>query len=384
LENISRLLRGYVEDGLVAGCSAAVTRRGVAVYDEVFGHQDREKDVPMAKDAIFRAYSMTKVFTAVTLLTLYDRGFIRLHDPVSGYLPSFKNPMVSENGDPSKAVPASREITILDLLTMTSGIPYAGPNSHPAADINRWWDVSPEIRKKTLSQIMEDVGGYPLAFHPGEKYMYGYSSDVLGGVIEAASGMSLRDTMREAVLKPLGLVDTDFFVPAEKIHRFAALYDRNENGSLTRDGSHFYNDSFHAPPAFESGGGGLVSTTRDITRFAQMLARYGELDGTRILSPSAVRRMASDHLNAEQRRHFDWPMQRGYGYGLSVRVLTDPVRSGHGVSAGEFGWDGLAGTWFAADPVNEMTLVFMTQVKPCDFTLYIPKYMQCVYGALAE
>jgi len=389
-KNLDALLKGFVDSGMTAGCAAEITRRGQTAYRRAFGFLDRESRAPMQTDSIFRIYSSTKVFTSVAMLTPFEKGAFRMYDPVWDYLPSFKHQTVSEKTSDGRErlVSVKRDVTIKDLFTMTSGLPYSGPNSHPSNNIfSAWADGADDlkgVRGWDLAKVMDEAGKYPLSFHPGEHYMYGYGSDVLGGLIEVISGMKFREYMKKAVLDPLGLNDTDFWVPAGKRSRLATLYNIGPDDALTPDRSPFFNEIVESRPVYESGGGGLVSTVGDVSRFAQMLAQSGKLGGVRILSKETVELMSSNHLNEEQLKDFNWPIHRGYGYGLGVRVLIDPALASTGASKGEFAWDGLAGTWFGVDPREELVMVYHMQINPYDPLKFIPKFMQTVYGALDD
>ena len=220
------------------------------------------------------------------------------------------------------------------------------------------------------------VGQLPLAFEPGEKWMYGFSIDILGGVVEVLSGKRLGDYVRENILDPLGMEDTGFYVPARKQERIATLY-RIHDGLKPEK-----RDFPAAPPVFESGGGGMFSTVRDYSRFAQTLLRGGTLDGVRILGRKTVDLISTDHLTPEQRKGDNWDTQRGYGYGLGVRVMTNPELAGVNGSVGEWGWDGAFGNWFCVDPEEDLTCVYLTNSIPGDHYRFIPKLMAAMYASL--
>ncbi len=346
-----------------------------------FGYADREKGVPMSDSTIFPIASMSKVVTVVGIMRLYEEGRFQLWDPVSRYLPGFGSPKVAEEKpDGTCEIREARgEVTLRQLFTMTSGVPYAGEDT-AAARIRM--EKEKEARKggKTILPTVDYcnwVGQLPLAFDPGEKWMYGFSIDVLGAVIEVLTGKTLGDYLKETVFDPLGMKDTGFFVPAEKQDRIAKLY-RIREGMKPED--RMYPS---AKPVFESGGGGLFSTVADYSRFAQMLLHGGTLDGERILGRKTVELIASDHLTEAQQATHNWDTQRGYGYGLGVRVMTHPETADINGSVGEWGWDGAFGNWFCVDPKENLTCVYLTTNVPGDHYRFIPKLMASMYAELS-
>ena len=220
------------------------------------------------------------------------------------------------------------------------------------------------------------VGQLPLAFEPGERWMYGFSIDILGAVLEALTGKTLGEYLKENIFDPLGMKDTGFYVPQEKFDRIATLYHINEG--LKPEERWFCTEK----PSFESGGGGLYSSLHDYSRFAQMLLHGGTLDGVRILGRKTVDLISTDHLTPEQRKGDSWDTQRGYGYGLGVRVLTNPELAGINGSVGEWGWDGAFGNWFCVDPKENLTCVYFTTNLPGDHYRFIPKLMASMYASL--
>ena len=386
--NVDGLLKGFVENGSVAGVCAAVIRGGEVVYKNCFGFRDAEKGLPADQKTIFRIYSCSKVFTSVALMTLYERGLFKLYDEVGDYIPSFKNKMVAETDQQGRTrlVPARRGVRIRDLFTMTSGIQYGsegGPaqlemlrlNLRAAGDAkagNPW----------NTERMIDEVGKLPLAFHPGDHWMYGFSIDVLGRLVEIFSGKTLAEYIKETILVPLGMEDTAFYVPEAKRDRFAVMYVEDENGKLNPDHSDFYDDHYFTPPAFESGGGGMVSTLDDLAKFTAMLANNGSFEGRRIIGRKTVELMRRNHLNEQQLADDSWEQQRGYGYGLGVRVMIDIAEADINGSEGEWGWDGFPGNWLCMDPSEDLAMVYLVnRVKGMHYK-FIPKFMAAVYGAL--
>ncbi|MBQ7185088.1 MAG: serine hydrolase [Clostridia bacterium] len=377
---IQNTLSRFVSDGQIAGCSVRVTRRDTVLYEGNFGYADIENKAPMSDETIFPIASMSKVVTVAGIMRLYERGLFKMWDPVSAYLPGFKHPKIAaEKPDGTcEIVDARGEVTMRQLFTMTSGIPYPGKDT-AAARLRL--EKEKEYMAKGLPipdtvRYCDLVGTLPLAFEPGEKWMYGFSIDVLGAVIEVLSGQTLGEYLKENIFDPLGMTDTGFFVPADKQDRIATLYHIHEG---MKPAGRDYPDR---KPVFESGGGGLFSTVRDYSRFARMLLGGGTLDGARILGRKTVDLIATDHLTPGQQATHNWDTQRGYGYGLGVRVMKDTAAAGINGSVGEWGWDGAFGNWFCVDPGEEMTCVYLTTNLPGDHYRFIPKLMASLYASL--
>ena len=373
-------LSRFVDSGEIAGCSVRIVRGDETLYEGCFGRANIEKNIPITEDTIFPIASMSKVITVAGIMRLYEQGLFKLWDPVSAYLPGFKSPTVAkEKPDGShEIVPAKGEVTMRQLFTMTSGVPYGGDDT-AAARIRRDKEKEYFAEGGTMPDtrtVCDWVGGLPLAFEPGERWMYGFSIDVLGGVIEALTGKTLGEYLKETIFDPLGMTDTGFFIPAEKLDRAATLY-RIHEGMQPADRRYPTEK-----PAFESGGGGLFSTVRDYSRFAQMLLRGGTLDGARVLGRKTIDLIATDHLTPEQQATHSWDTQRGYGYGLGVRVMTHPEIADINGSVGEWGWDGAFGNWFCVDPKEDLTCVYLTTNLPGDHYRFIPKLMASMYASL--
>ena len=373
-------LRRFVDEGQIAGCSVRILTGDEVRCEACFGYADIEGKVPIAQDTIFPIASMSKVVTVVGAMRLYERGLFKLWDPVSAYLPGFSKPGIAVEGPDGgfEIVPARGEVTLRQLFTMTSGVPYPGNDCAAARIHGERMDAHLASGRPmpATREYCDMVGRFPLAFEPGERWMYGFSIDVLGGVIEVLTGQTLGDYLKEAVFDPLGMEDTGFFVPARKQHRIARLYHINDG--MKPDDQRYPAEK----PAFESGGGGLFSTVRDYSRFAQMLLHGGSLDGARILGRKTVDLIAADHLTPGQQATHDWDTQRGYGYGLGVRVMTHPEIAEINGSAGEWGWDGMFGNWFCVDPAEKLTCVYLTTNLPGDHYRFIPKLMASMYASL--
>ena len=377
---IHNTLSRFVDSGEIAGCSARIMRNDEVLFEESFGYADIESKLKMSADTIFPIASMSKVITVAGIMQLYEQGLFKLWDPVSQYLPGFKNPKIAkEKPDGSyELVDAKGEVTMRQLFTMTSGVPYGWADTAAGRiriEKEKEWMSNPLSFPGTVGYV-NLVGQLPLAFEPGERWMYGFSIDVLGAVIEVLTGKSLGEYLKENVFDPLGMTDTGFFVPADKLERIATLYNINEGMKPSDRGAPT------SKPQFESGGGGMFSTVRDYSRFAQMLLHGGTLDGVRILGRKTIDLISTDHLTPEQRRSDNWDTQRGYGYGLGVRVMTNPELAGINGSVGEWGWDGAFGNWFCVDPKENLTCVYLTTNRPGEHYRFIPKLMASMYASL--
>ena len=355
-------------------------RNDETFFEGCFGYANIEKKVRISEKTIFPIASMSKVITVAGIMQLYEQGLFKLWDPVSEYLPGFKNPKIAkEKPDGSyEIVDARGEVTMRQLFTMTSGVPYPGKDT-AAARIRLEKEKALDealLSKSGTCEICSMVGELPLAFEPGERWMYGFSIDILGGVIEALTHQKLGEYLKKNIFDPLGMKDTGFFVPAEKYDRIATLY-QIRNG-MKPDPRVYPMQK----PQFESGGGGMFSTLHDYSRFAQMLLHGGTLDGVRILGRKTVDLIAMDHLTPQQQATHSWDTQRGYGYGLGVRVLTNPEIADINGSVGEWGWDGAFSNWFCVDPKENLTCVYLTTNLPGDHYRFIPKLMASMYASL--
>lgn len=387
------LSRRYIDAGRIAGCSVAVVRRGVLAHWATLGRADRERDVPVADDTIWRIYSMTKPVTAVALMTLYERGHFQLNDPVSRFIPEWRDLKVAGPGPDGtrRLVDPQRPMQVRDLLTHTAGIGY-GPDN---ADL----DVLPvgsrgRARSLRLDHDLEAMvarlAQTPLRFHPGTRWLYSLGLDVCGRLIEIISGRSLDRYLAEEIFEPLGMADTAFCVPDGQVGRFAASYARNSRKELvllddpTESG-------YLEMPSFLAGGGGLVSTLGDYLRFCRMLVEGGELAGQRVLGRKTVELMTANHLPGGATMA-DFALPGGYGevgfegmgFGLGMAVGQSPAATGVIGSAGEYMWGGAASTMFWVDPVEELAVVFMTQLLPSGTFNFRGQLKTLVYPAIID
>lgn len=363
LDRIPHHLNRYVDEGKLPGYLVMVARQGKPAYLHHYGFRDVETQRPVTEDTIFRIYSMTKPITSVALLQLYEQGFFQLDDPVSRFIPAFANLQVyaSGEGNEIRTMPPERAVTFRDLLTHTAGFTYGKFGDHPVDHLY----LANQVRGGTLVEMIERVSQLPLLFAPGSRWNYSIATDILGYLIEIIAGQKLDNYFAEHILDPLGMVDTAFWVSAEKRERFAANYNYHEGGMKRIE-----TDPYTQIPQLLSGGGGLVSTVADYFRFAQMLLNQGELDGVRVLGRKTVELMTSNHMpnNGDLASMgvpiFSETTYSGIGFGLGVSVLLDPAKAQILGSAGEYAWGGAASTAFWVDPVEEQIVIFLTQLMP--------------------
>lgn len=373
LKRIGERLGRYRDANLFPGYSVAVGRAGKVAYVHHAGLRDAEAALPVEADTVFRIYSMTKPVTAVAAMMLWEQGAFELTDPVSNFIPSFADCRVYIKGTAAAnlTVPVTEPVRIWHLLTHTAGLSYGFMRTHPVDELYRnggYEFGSPD--GKTLAMACDDWASIPLLFQPGSEWAYSVGLDVIGRVIEVVSGMTLDAFFDRHLFGPLGMVDTGFGCRPDQIDRLAALYvPMGPAKSAIRYDLLGNEATVHNPPLL-AGGGGLVSTLKDYFRFQQMLLNGGELDGVRLLAPSSVRNMGSNHLpgNADLEAYgrplFSETPYPGVGFGLGVSVTIDPVESKTAGSVGDFGWGGAASTWMLVDPVQDVTLTFMTQLLP--------------------
>jgi CubicO group peptidase (beta-lactamase class C family) len=361
LQRIHESIQRHVDAGEICGAVTVVARRGRVVHFEAHGLMDLESKKPMEKDAIFRLASMTKPITGVAVLMMVEEGKIRLNDPVSKFLPEFRDMKVAMPRErPAAAaapefyvVPANREITIRDLLTHTSGLVSGGLG---AAQVPR---LAPRAPDDTLATYVPKLATIPLDFQPGTQWAYsgGAGPDTLSRIVEIVSGQAYDEFLRTRIFEPLGMKDTFFYPPDDRRPRLVTLYRKSPNG-LEKDANQ---DGFSSKTYF-SGGGGLMSTAADYLQFAQMLLNGGELNGKRLLGPRTVELMASNHVGDMFNGKLGRPAH-GMGFGLIVQVVEDNVAAGLRVSNGSFGWDGAFGTQVWVNPKETMVTVIMIQTQ---------------------
>ncbi|REJ73056.1 MAG: class A beta-lactamase-related serine hydrolase [Acidobacteria bacterium] len=394
LARIDARMQEYLEREEMAGALGLIARRGEVAYFETWGEADRESGVPMTEDTIFRIYSMTKPITAVAVMMLYEEGKFFLNDPIGKYIPQLADlEVMTLTADGEGEEGATRKpkgpVTIKQLLNFTAGFTYGIFGNTPVDAMYR--NAGILFADRDLEHFVTKLGEIPLQFEPGTRWHYSVAIDVLGRLVEVTSGMPFDEFLKQRLFAPLGMDDTDFWVPEEKLDRFAQLY--RPVGAA--DGPEAFlqaNDSkaiepapamtsrgFLSRPGAPSGGGGLVSTAGDYLRFCQMLLNGGELDGVRILSPKSVELMSRNSLG-------DVPMgmgRSGYGFGLGVAVAMDQGDIGELGSDGEYNWGGAAGTRFWIDPEEELIGIFMVQILP-HRTTQGSDFRQLTYQAIVD
>jgi len=391
------LNRAYIDSGKIAGCQVAVARRGHLAYFKSLGLMDRERGKAMRDDTIFRIASMTKPITSVALMTLYERGYFQLNDPVHRFIPAWRDHRVwvSGEGDAMVTERPTRPMSMRDMLCHTGGLTYgamldalgAPVDSHP---------VGKEYAKLGLKRIdsedrqsfLQKLARVPLRYQPGERWLYSYSTDVCGALVEIISGKPLDRFLAEEVFDPLQMKDTAFTLPREKLDRFAANYRRGPDKGLQLledpEKSVYLN-----APNFCSGGGGLVSTTADYLRFCDMLRRGGELDGARILGPRTIELMRRNHLKGGKDLTemaiggFSETANEGVGFGLGFAGTLDSVTSGS-IVASDWYWGGAFSTIFWVDAKEDLAVVFMTQLMPSATFNFRGQLKTIVYAAIQD
>lgn len=386
-ERIHQLLEHFTDIG-PPGCALSVSVGGETIYEDYVGYADIESKKLLGPDSLFRLYSSTKVVTAVAFMILLERGQVLLDDPVQKYLPEFAHPAyVCYTGNNIESYRPAGELTIKHLLTMTAGFTYDGKGGTVREKTALAFE---ELERKggfTLREFSWKIAEIPLAFEPGSSWHYGVCLDVLGAVIEVISGKSFGQFLREEILTPLGMNSTYFFCPSNRREDLTTAYRRTD-GMLIPDTSLDYR--LEESYLFESGGGGLVSTLRDMAVFVQMLSMGGTLGGVRILGRKTIELMCRNHLTPGQLEDFQkthrngWKFMAGYGYGLGVKTLLNPAASNCSGSVGEFGWAGMAGTLLLADPSEKLAVAYMQQLMPDNLEGYChPRLRNMVYSLLA-
>lgn len=386
LQNLDRTMQAYVDAGRAGGVVAYVARSGGIVRLQGYGMADVEAERAMAPDTLFRMASMTKPVTSVAALMLVEEGRLSLGDPVVQHLPAFASLQVAVPDGPDGAIrlePASRPITIRDLMTHTSGIPYGyGPSGAVWKEAGLFGGYYME-RDEPMSALVERMATLPLDAQPGTRFVYGHSSDILGVIVERLSGVSLDEFFRERIFKPLGMRDTYFYVPSDESDRLAAVYAAGADGIRRADGPLPLDGQGHfveGPRRVHSGGAGLVGTAADYGRFAQMLLQGGELDGVRILSPAGVALMTANHVG--DRFANDYAPRPGMGFGLGVAVTLDPGAAGMYGSAGSYGFSGAYFTSFWIDPAEQLVMIVLTQLRPVFDASLHSKFRTLAYQAI--
>lgn len=384
LARVDRLLQKYVDENRIAGAVALVLRDGRPVYERAVGWSDKEAGRRMAADSVFRIASQSKAITSVAVLSLVEEGKVAVEEPVSHFLPSFEKTTVAvRDGDQVSFVPAKRPITVRDLLTHTAGISYGtgrdvaalyeAKGLGPAAGFG-WYTAD---KDEPICDSMDRLGTLPFVAQPGEKWVYGYNTDILGCVVERASGMPLDEFIRGRITAPLGMKDTRFFLPPDERSRLTAVYASGKDGLIARapDGAKGQGHYVDGPRRSFAGGAGLLSTAHDYARFLEMLRNGGVVDGVRILAPSTVKLMTTNQVGTLH-------STTGLGFGLGFET-TDRFGATGPSSVGTFAWGGAYGTMYRVDPEARLVIVLMIQLLP-NATDIQQKFPMLVYQALLD
>lgn len=385
LARLDEVLTDYVDQELIAGQVALVLRQGRIVFYEANGWRDKEGGVPMTRDTIFRIASQTKAIVSTGIMILNERGLLDINDPLSRYFPEWEQVQVAvADGNGGYTLePARSPITLRHLLTHTSGVSYgSGPAQArwEEAGFQGWYFANQE---ETIGESIARMGSLPIDAHPGESWIYGYNTDILGAVIEKASGVDLWTFLRTELLEPLDMTDTHFYLPPEKADRLAVVYRPDASGRVeaipTPDGmqSQGLYVQGSGPNRNYSGGAGFLSTARDYSRFLQMLLNGGELDGVRILSPKTIELMTTSHLG-------DIPFRPGQGFGLGFSVVENLGTRGTPGSVGEFGWGGAYHSTYWVDPEEDLVVVYLTQIIPATGLDDYARLRNGIYQAIIE
>ncbi|MFZ4606779.1 MAG: serine hydrolase domain-containing protein [Caulobacter sp.] len=392
------LTERYIDTGKLPCAQVQVWRRGKLAYDTTLGLADRERGTPLKADSLFRIYSMTKPVTSVAFMMLVEEGLVALDEPVAKYIPEWAGLGVFAAGTDAgwATTPPSRPMLVIDLLRHTSGLTYGFQMQGSIDAAYRKLKVAEDLRYGTLDEFIAKLAGIPLQFSPGEAWNYSVSTDVLGYLVGKISRVPFARFLQERIFGPLGMTDTSFTVPADKAGRLTACYAAGVLGSKSvLQGAPKLQDDpavspYLAEAQFHSGGGGLVSTADDYMRFARMLLNGGELDGARLLGPKTIQLMASNHLPGGKdltqmsKLLFSEATYAGVGFGLGFGVTIDPAATMLAGSKGDFFWGGAASTFFWVDPVEDLAVVFLTQLLPSSAYPVRRELRTLVYAALTE
>lgn len=384
--DLDALFNKEVSEETLKGCSILVEQGDNVLFQKAYGS---DKD-----DSIYKIYSMSKPITSVAIMILYERGLLTLQDPVSKYLPAYNNMKVVT---PSGILPAKNQITIKHLLDMTSGLCYPGDSTVSERAMQTLQhkmlkDVTDGKKLNTI-EICNTLAQTPLEFEPGTSWKYGFSADVLGAVVEVISGMTFSHFLKKEIFQPLEMIDTDFIVPKEKLHRLAKMYSRNTHTKKcetpTPEKIQWLGlDNPSKAPNIESGGGGLYSTLKDYRNFAKMLCNSGfyinsQNQKIQILSKKTINFMTKPNVSEMQKTSNYLINMDGYEYGNLFRIMTDLAKANSNGTLGEFGWDGLPGTYFMVDPKEDLILVYLQQIAEGTDWALRSKYRQIVYSSIS-
>lgn len=378
---IDATLKRFIDSGKTAGVSALIFEKGKEVYFNSFGYADREAKLPMDRNTLVRIFSMTKPVTGVALMTLYEKGAFQLDEPLSKYCPEFTDMKVYQGIDANGNLilePAKRPITIRDITRHTAG--FAGTDIPALAELVK--KANYMAPTNTLSEMAKKLASLPLQFHPGDQWAYGPSVDVQAYLVEKLSGKPFDQYVKETILDPLKMTNTRYVIPEKDRSRFSALYNRSDDGVLTRVPDEQANSFNTKDWPLKPGGFGLTSTLDDYMKFTQMLVNKGQLGKVRILKPETVKLMSTSQLSDTITKRMWLPSKGRVGFGIDFAVRTQPPANkeeNNGV-VGEFFWDGAASTVFWVDPTNNLTAVLFTQLVPFDKVKLHKSFRDAIYG----
>ncbi|MGV9247341.1 serine hydrolase domain-containing protein [Streptomyces sp. NPDC003710] len=387
LARLDRHFADQVDDGRLPGYLVAVSRHGRTAHLTTYGHRDVKERLPVETDTLWRMYSMTKPVTSVAALILLEEGRFGLDTPVADFLPAFAEPRVyvDGSGPDLRTRPAERPLLVRHLLTHTAGLTFGFYHAHPVDALYREAGIESSVVPGTdLARTCEVYAGLPLQFEPGSQWNYSVATNVLGRLVEVVSGRDLDDFLAERIFAPLGMTDAGLWLTGEQAPRLAELYGETEDGGITP----VPGLPLHGRPRLLSGSGGMVATAYDYHRFMEFLRRRGELDGTRLLTAGTVAAMVSNQLPGDADLcSYGSPVHRvpgkaGLGFGLGVSVVTDPALTRSPAVRGAFGWSGVATTTFWVDPEHDLTVQFLTQLRPKGSHTVYPELKRLVHEAL--
>jgi len=390
LGNVNRLVQRYLDEQKLPGAISLVARRGRVVHFETYGEMDAERHKPMQADTIFRFYSMTKPIASVALMTLYEEGRFLLDNPVSRFIPELKDLKVLVGGtaDDYQVREPSRPMTIRDVLMHTSGL-VGRETASPVGELYRRAGFRGAESDGTLRDMIRDLAGIPLQCDPGSRWIYGISTDLVGYLCEVIGGLPFDRFLEERILGPLGMVDTAFSVPPDKVDRFAANYGPTDGSPAYTLLDDPLTSSYTRTRTYFSGSGGLVSTASDYLRFCRMLANGGVLDDVRILGPRTLQLMTMNHLPGGQdlatmAQSAAETQREGQGFGLGFAVLLDPTVAQVIGTPGEYFWGGAASTAFFVTPAEDLIMIFLTQLRPSSTYPIRRELRAAVYSAIID
>ena len=392
LDNIQAFVKSYVDDGKLPGYLCLVSRYGEEAHFLAYGKRDVERSTPITRDTVFRIYSMSKPITSVALMMLYEKGAFQLDDPVAKYIPQWRDLKVFAGGDEKsfQTNAPARSMNVKDLLTHCSGLTYGFLGTHPVDAMYRTAKIGGGTPGATLAGMIEDLARIPLQFSPGTQWNYSVSTDVLGYLVQVLADQDFDQFVADKITRPLGMDDTGFFVAPKNHDRFAACYDRVAATNSLKLQDDPKKSPYLSRPTFLSGGGGMVSTIDDYHTFTRMLLGKGATNDVRILGRKTVEYMTLNHLPGNKdlaamgQPIFSETPYDGIGFGLGFSVILDPATANVLDSPGEFAWGGAASTYFWIDPVEELIVIFMTQLLPSSSYPIRRQLKALVYQALID